>query len=129
MIQKNYYFIHGPGIWLFYKKLGNTFGPIDVLFVNISAYYFKPLFNKSNVHTPEEALNLAKDFKQKNCGMHWKFVFVLEVYGSKNTFLNSNSDYDVKNRIIFDIGETKDFNFNLKFICVILFLLLLFLTS
>ena len=70
------------------------------------------LFNKSNVHaTPEEALNLAKDFKAKTVGMHWgTFVLSLEDF-DQNTFLNSNSDYDVKNRIIFDIGETKDFNF------------------
>lgn len=100
---------------LFYKKLGNTFGPIDILFVNIGAYYFKPLFDKSNVHaTPEEALNLAKDFKaKKTIGMHWgTFVLSLEDFmDPKNRFLNSNSDYDVKKRIIFDIGETKDFNF------------------
>ena len=49
--------------------------------INIGAYNFKPIFDKSIYHTtPEEALNVAKDLKSKKViGMHWgTFVLSLE---------------------------------------------------
>jgi N-acyl-phosphatidylethanolamine-hydrolysing phospholipase D len=64
-----------------YKELGNKYGPIDITMINIGAYNFKPMFEKSIYHTtPEEALNLAKDLKSKKViGTHWgTFVLSLE---------------------------------------------------
>tara|TARA_Y100000741_G_C18225211_1_gene547518 strand:- start:203 stop:1252 length:1050 start_codon:yes stop_codon:yes gene_type:complete len=64
-----------------YKDLGNKYGPIDITMINIGAYNFKPMFNKSIYHTtPEEALNVAKDLKSKKViGTHWgTFVLSLE---------------------------------------------------
>ena len=49
--------------------------------INIGAYNFKPMFDKSIYHTtPEEALNVAQDLKSKKViGMHWgTFVLSLE---------------------------------------------------
>ena len=41
--------------------------------INIGAYDFRPMFDKSIYHTtPEEALNVAQDLKSKKIlGMHW----------------------------------------------------------
>ena len=49
--------------------------------INIGAYDFKPMFDKSIYHTtPEEALNVAQDLKSKKVmGTHWgTFVLSLE---------------------------------------------------
>ena len=49
--------------------------------INIGAYNFKPMFDKSIYHTnPEEALNVAQDLKSKKVlGTHWgTFVLSLE---------------------------------------------------
>ena len=56
-----------------YKDLGKKFGPIDLTIINIGAYNFKPMFDKSIYHTnPEEALQIAKDLNSKRViGMHW----------------------------------------------------------
>ena len=64
-----------------YKDLGKKYGPIDITMINIGAYNFKPMFDKSIYHTtPEEALNVAQDLKSKKViGMHWgTFVLSLE---------------------------------------------------
>jgi L-ascorbate metabolism protein UlaG (beta-lactamase superfamily) len=64
-----------------YKDLGEKYGPIDITMINIGAYNFKPMFDKSIYHTtPEEALNVAQDLKSKKViGMHWgTFVLSLE---------------------------------------------------
>ena len=57
-------------------KILEKYGPIDLTFINIGAYNFKPMFNKSIYHTnPEEALNIAQDLKSKKViGMHWGTV-------------------------------------------------------
>ena len=34
-----------------YKDLGKKFGPIDLTIINIGAYNFKPMFDKSIYHT------------------------------------------------------------------------------
>ena len=49
--------------------------------INIGAYDFRPMFDKSIYHTtPEEALEVAKDLKSKRVlGTHWgTFVLSLE---------------------------------------------------
>ena len=63
-----------------YKELGKKYGPIDLTMINIGAYDFKPMFDKSIYHTtPEEALNVAQDLKkQKSYGNalgNFRFVF------------------------------------------------------
>ena len=53
--------------------------------INIGAYDFKPMFDKSIYHTtPEEALNVAQDLKSKKVmGMHWgTFVLSRTNYGT-----------------------------------------------
>ena len=64
-----------------YKEIGKKYGPIDITMINIGAYDFRPMFDKSIYHTtPEEALNVAQDLKSKKVlGMHWgTFVLSLE---------------------------------------------------
>ena len=64
-----------------YKELGEKYGPIDLTMINIGAYDFRPMFEKSIYHTtPEEALNVAQDLKsRKVLGTHWgTFVLSLE---------------------------------------------------
>ena len=66
---------------IFIKNLGEKYGPIDLTMINIGAYDFKPMFEKSIYHTtPEEALNVAQDLKSKKVmGTHWgTFVLSLE---------------------------------------------------
>ena len=49
-----------------YKEIGKEYGPIDITMINIGAYDFRPMFDKSIYHTtPEEALNVAQDLKSK----------------------------------------------------------------
>ena len=56
--------------------------------INIGAYDFRPMFDKSIYHTtPEEALNLAENLKSKKVlGTHWgTFVFVFRAnYGASS---------------------------------------------
>jgi L-ascorbate metabolism protein UlaG (beta-lactamase superfamily) len=64
-----------------YKEIGEKYGPIDITMINIGAYDFRPMFDKSIYHTtPEEALNVAQDLRSKKVlGMHWgTFVLSLE---------------------------------------------------
>ena len=49
-----------------YKEIGEKYGPIDITMINIGAYDFRPMFDKSIYHTtPEEALHVARDLKKK----------------------------------------------------------------
>ena len=52
--NKRIFFGCDTGYGNIYKKLGQQFGPIDLTFINIGAYDFRPMFNKSIYHaTPE----------------------------------------------------------------------------
>ena len=97
-----------------YKELGKKFGPIDLTIINIGAYNFKPMFDKSIYHTnPEEALQIAKDLNSRRViGMHWgTFVLSLEpIMEPPKRFLENAKKYGFKNdnAIIFKIGEFKN---------------------
>ena len=99
-----------------YKKLGEKYGPIDLTMINIGAYNFKPMFDKTIYHTtPEEALNVAKDLKSKKVlGMHWgTFVLSLEpIMEPPVRFKNNAENYGFKREdaITFNIGEVKSLN-------------------
>jgi L-ascorbate metabolism protein UlaG (beta-lactamase superfamily) len=94
-----------------YKKLGEKYGPIDLTMINIGAYDFKPMFDKSIYHTtPEEALNVAQDLKSKKIiGMHWgTFVLSLEpIMEPPIRFKNNAENYGFKKEeaINFKIGQ------------------------
>ena len=79
--NKKILFACDTGYGQIYKKLGEKFGPVDLTMINIGAYDFRPMFEKSIYHTnPEEALQVAKDLKSKKViGTHWgTFVLSLE---------------------------------------------------
>ena len=84
--------------------------------INIGAYDFKPMFDKSIYHTtPEEALNVAKDLKSKKViGTHWgTFVLSLEpIMEPPKRFKASAANYGFKDKdaIIFKIGEITPLN-------------------
>jgi N-acyl-phosphatidylethanolamine-hydrolysing phospholipase D len=94
-----------------YKKLGEKYGPIDLTMINIGAYDFRPMFDKSVYHTtPEEALEVAKDLKSKKVlGMHWgTFVLSLEpIMEPPARFKNNALTYGFKKEdaVIFKIGQ------------------------
>ena len=94
-----------------YKDLGKKYGPIDLTMINIGAYDFRPMFNKSIYHTtPEEALNIAQDLKSKKVlGMHWgTFVLSLEpIMDPPKRFEDNaiNYGFDKGDAIIFKIGQ------------------------
>ena len=79
--------------------------------INIGAYDFRPMFEKSIYHTtPEEALQIAQDLKSKKVlGTHWgTFVLSLEpIMEPPVRFKNSAENYGFKKEdaIIFKIGE------------------------
>jgi L-ascorbate metabolism protein UlaG (beta-lactamase superfamily) len=79
--------------------------------INIGAYDFRPMFEKSIYHTtPEEALNIAQNLKSKKVlGTHWgTFVLSLEpIMEPPVRFKNSAEKYGFKKEeaIIFKIGE------------------------
>ena len=103
-----------------YKDLGEKYGPIDITMINIGAYNFKPMFDKSIYHTtPEEALNVAQDLKSKKViGMHWgTFVLSLEpIMEPPKRFKDNakNFGFNKKDAIVFKIGEFKKINDLLK---------------
>ncbi|MDC1138277.1 MBL fold metallo-hydrolase [Candidatus Pelagibacter sp.] len=103
-----------------YKDLGKKYGPIDITMINIGAYNFKPMFDKSIYHTtPEEALNVAQDLKSKRViGMHWgTFVLSLEpIMEPAKRFKDGaeNFGFNKKDAIIFKVGEFKKINDLLK---------------
>jgi len=79
--NKKIFFACDTGYGNIYKELGEKYGPIDLTMINIGAYNFKPMFDKSIYHAnPEEALNVAQDLKSKKVlGTHWgTFVLSLE---------------------------------------------------
>ena len=96
-----------------YKDLGEKYGPIDITMINIGAYNFKPMFDKSIYHTtPEEALNVAQDLKSKKViGMHWgTFVLSLEPIMEPRKRFKDNAEnfgFNKKDAIVFKIGEFK----------------------
>ena len=114
--DKKFFFACDTGYGNIYKELGEKYGPIDLTMINIGAYNFKPMFDKSIYHTtPEEALNVAQDLKSKKViGMHWgTFVLSLEpIMEPPVRFKDSAEKYGFKkdDAIIFKIGEFKDLN-------------------
>ena len=79
--------------------------------INIGAYNFKPMFDKTIYHTtPEEALNVAQDLKSKKVlGMHWgTFVLSLEPIMEPPIRFKDNAEkygFKKEDAIIFKIGE------------------------
>ena len=110
---KKIFFACDTGYGNIYKELGNKYGPIDITFINIGAYDFRPMFEKSVYHTnPEEALNIGKDLNSKKLiGMHWGTVVLsLEpIMEPPVRFKNSAEKYGYqkKDAMIFKIGEVK----------------------
>ena len=110
--NKKIFFACDTGYGNIYKELGEKYGPIDLSMINIGAYDFRPMFEKSTYHTtPEEALNIAQDLKSKKVlGTHWgTFVLSLEpIMEPPVRFKNSAKKYGFKKEeaIIFKIGET-----------------------
>jgi N-acyl-phosphatidylethanolamine-hydrolysing phospholipase D len=84
--------------------------------INIGAYNFKPMFDKTIYHTtPEEALNVAKDLKsRKVLGMHWgTFVLSLEPIMEPPIRFRDNAEtygFKKEDAITFNIGEVKSLN-------------------
>ena len=109
--NKKILFACDTGYGNIYKELGEKFGPIDLTMINIGAYDFKPMFDKSIYHTtPEEALNVAKDLKSKKVlGMHWgTFVLSFEpIMEPPKRFKENAENYGFrKNEVFtFKIGE------------------------
>jgi N-acyl-phosphatidylethanolamine-hydrolysing phospholipase D len=109
--DKKIFFACDTGYGNIYKKLGEKYGPIDLTMINIGAYDFKPMFDKSIYHTtPEEALNVAKDLKSKKIlGMHWgTFVLSLEPIMEPPIRFKDNAEkygYKKDDTIIFKIGQ------------------------
>ena len=109
--NKKILFACDTGYGNIYKELGEKYGPIDLSMINIGAYDFRPMFEKSIYHTtPEEALNIAQDLKSKKVlGTHWgTFVLSLEpIMEPPVRFKNSAEKYGFKKEdaIIFKIGE------------------------
>ena len=103
-----------------YKDLGEKYGPIDITMINIGAYNFKPMFDKSIYHTTaEEALNVAQDLKSKKViGMHWgTFVLSLEPIMEPRKRFKDNAEnfgFNKKDAIVFKIGEFRKINDLLK---------------
>jgi len=114
--DKKIFFACDTGYGNIYKELGEKYGPIDLTIINIGAYDFRPMFNKSIYHTtPEEALNVAQDLKSKKViGMHWgTFVLSLEpIMAPPKRFKDNAEEYGFKKEdaIIFKIGEFRDLN-------------------
>tara|TARA_A100001011_G_C14117015_1_gene759522 strand:- start:8 stop:994 length:987 start_codon:yes stop_codon:yes gene_type:complete len=96
-----------------YKNIGEEFGPIDLTMINIGAYDFRPMFEKSIYHTsPEEALQVAQDLKSKKVlGTHWgTFVLSLEPIMEPPKRFKENAEkfgFKKDDAIIFRIGEFK----------------------
>ena len=111
--NKKIFFACDTGYGNIYKALGEKYGPIDLSMINIGAYDFRPMFEKSTYHTtPEEALNIAQDLKSKKVlGTHWgTFVLSLEpIMEPPLRFKNSAEKYgfNKEDAIIFKLGEVK----------------------
>ena len=111
--DKKIFFACDTGYGDVYKDLGKKYGPIDLTFINIGAYDFRPMFKKSIYHsTPEEALNIGQDLKSKKVlGMHWgTAILSLEnPFEPPVRFKNAANRYGYHkdDAIIFKIGEVK----------------------
>lgn len=111
--DKKVLFACDTGYGNIYKELGEKYGPIDLTFVNIGAYDFRPMFEKSVYHAnPEEALNIAQDLKSKKViGMHWgTIVLSLEPIMEPSVRFKANAEkygYKKEDAILFKIGEVK----------------------
>ena len=103
-----------------YKEIGEKYGPIDITMINIGAYDFRPMFDKSIYHTtPEEALHVAQDLKSKKVlGMHWgTFVLSLEPIMEPPIRFKENAEkfgFKKKDAIVFKIGEINSLKSILK---------------
>jgi len=111
--DKKIFFACDTGYGNVYKDLGKKYGPIDLTFINIGAYDFRPMFEKSVYHTnPEEALNIAQDLKSKKViGMHWGTVVLsLEPIMEPPVRFKANAEkygYKKEDAILFKIGEVQ----------------------
>ena len=111
--NKKIFFACDTGYGNIYKDLGNKYGPIDLTFVNIGAYDFRPMFEKSIYHAnPEEALNIGQDLKSKKVlGMHWGTVILSleDPFEPPIRFKNAASKYGyhIDDAILFKIGEVQ----------------------
>ena len=107
------FFACDTGYGNIYKKLGEKFGPIDLTFINIGAYDFRPMFEKSIYHaTPEEALNIGKDLKSKKVlGIHWGTILLSleDPFEPPVRFKNAAEEYgfNKNDAILFKIGESR----------------------
>ena len=111
--DKKIFFACDTGYGNIYKELGNKYGPIDLTFINIGAYDFRPMFEKSIYHAnPEEALNIGQDLKSKKVlGMHWGTVILSleDPFEPPVRFKNATNKYGyhIDDAILFKIGEVK----------------------
>ena len=114
--NKKIFFACDTGYGDIYKLLGNKYGPIDLTFINIGAYNFKPMFDRSIYHaTPEEALNIAQDLNSKKViGMHWgTIVLSLEPIMEPPIRFKDNAEkygFTKENTILFKIGQVSKLN-------------------
>ena len=111
--DKKIFFACDTGYGNIYKDLGKKYGPIDLTFINIGAYDFRPMFEKSIYHaTPEEALKIAQDLKSKKVlGMHWgtAILSLEDPFEPPIRFKNATNKYGYHkdDAIIFKIGEVQ----------------------
>ena len=109
--DKKILFACDTGYGNIYKELGEKYGPIDLTMINIGAYNFKPMFDRSIYHTtPEEALNVAQDLKSKKVlGTHWgTFVLSLEPIMEPPVRFKDNAEkygFKSEDAIVFKIGQ------------------------
>ncbi len=120
---KKILFACDTGVGNIYKDLGEKYGPIDLLFINIGAYNFFPIMpvkDRSVYHTsPEEALEIAKNLKSKKLiGMHWGTVVLsLEPIMEPPIRLKANAEkygFSKNDVITFKIGQVSKLNDILK---------------
>ena len=111
--NKKIFFSCDTGYGNIYKDLGEKYGPIDLTFINIGAYNFRPMFEKSIYHAnPEEALNIGQDLKSKKVlGMHWgtAILSLEDPFEPPVRFKNATNmyGYHKDDAIIFKIGEVR----------------------
>jgi len=111
--NKKIFFSCDTGYGNIYKDLGEKYGPIDLTFINIGAYDFRPMFEKSIYHAnPEEALNIGQDLKSKKVlGMHWgtTILSLEDPFEPPVRFKNATNmyGYHKDDAIIFKIGEVQ----------------------
>ena len=55
--NKKILFACDTGYGNIYKEIGKKYGPIDITMINIGAYDFRPMFDKSIYHTTPEAVS------------------------------------------------------------------------